>query len=1596
MPTLREQVKKLRDQGNSPERIREAMENAFGIPAKDLAAFLDTDVKELKRKTDEYKVSIQEMATSPVEALTRPSAQEVAETPEEKQIAAEMDQAEGIALPEAVTPEPAVDVAVPAKPEPKAKGLIPYQGTVRVPLLEETGLVEPYKGKETVLEVGPSMERLAPMAVGAVEGIAPFVATAVESVGSLFKGPTTEQFDEAYLRREGKRLNRIAEVAKQFDEAVEEKRERVKNVRDPEDFSSSAFNFLENTGTDIRDVMLGLATIVNETTGFKAIAPYEDKQAAAAEFGKQLGAGVASVTGAVFAEGSPEYLGLDAITKSFISRPLTTILTILPVVQAAKGSAALARPAAQAESAFAKMWRKADVDIPFEKVSEAAQNTKAYKALRRFFEEPTEMPTQEATAIAEEAIDVPREVRSRIEAQTERLGKRIAEGKVERPKVAEAALEEVAEGVYNPEKVEQYIIERGGTPEEVASYKAASAELKESVGKWGDDAEKMAEVKTAHDPAIVQELTDRGVSFYQRILDRNIEAPISVLRAAMDQIAKELGIELTPTQLETVTKNAIVRHNTKAAFELAESYISGTVRRPPQRYDRFNFDEAGKSSLASKAREILTRDVIDVIADNKKLNEALPEQISPKHANIARTELAEMGERIITGRERVGYRSGVPEVERVIDFVDEQVKSVYPSYAEAVQQATGKASTPRSGSQLSRRRIAQRLLETLEEETMSLMRDKAVAKAATKALVAEAKAQKVPANVIRKMVKQFREYVADNASIVSSNRFPEFYYKGQRIFGKDNLVKVFSELPDTLKKRAQGFATSRIGAEIAAEIEGLKQFAALQNEYNRFIKPENVGSPDAYAVQMATEVLVNGQTRPLIMPFAGQKIASSLRNAKARLAKVLSEKTDASPLQMQAAIESLAKYIEQFEPMEKVNKQLKAFSETLTGTEIQPKLANAHALPEFNNSVYWDMASKNGVFTNNPAIQLIVNVGNLFKRNVVARATASLINNNISNLNMLAVRRGVTPIQVFYDITTYGKTLYDYLRGADDPINAALDRQGLFSSNEVKQDFTKMAKASGKVPGEAIAKAAAETPPGRAISAIQDFFEKTYTKLGDDLFKGAVGSRRMNKALSQLQQQGIGYYSEFWNSPSSKIRLTKTGPSRYKAEKVSNTGRLLEDLGTITDESPQFYDILAKDGLNEGNNLFVDYGRVGNWTKILRSLPVTNLASSFHTWYWKGLDLPFKKGFVYKTLIETDTIPSNDPAIVSRNIRQDLSLQARRAIMANSMVGVAREQGDVGKPLSYSPSRDEISLVVAATNPNYVLQYNLGSRDYSDPTRMGIKFFQKMLSMGGADDAEIKRLFPPRDQLNAMSDKEWNRLQRQRRLFLKQNDGTVLSPKEALELVGIGGSIILNFYDYIRETEKQGKVVDLAATMRNFGKVLIGSNLARAADIVVAGGVEAGILPEEASTYTRLGKGEQKRGYRAGQLSPNQTDFIQYAVKEAFGIGWNSIMYLTDEEEFSGKKMPGAVQRYLSGLSAELKANLVKPLDDRIARLYSRLKIEQDPTAQQDLREQLQELSVQRDTLEQEIETQKDLYEERFLTGLKDLQMKQNKFSKQP
>jgi hypothetical protein len=233
-----------------------------------------------------------------------------------------------------------------------------------------------------------------------------------------------------------------------------------------------------------------------------------------------------------------------------------------------------------------------------------------------------------------------------------------------------------------------------------------------------------------------------------------------------------------------------------------------------------------------------------------------------------------------------------------------------------------------------------------------------------------------------------------------------------------------------------------------------------------------------------------------------------------------------------------------------------------------------------------------------------------------------------------------------------------------------------------------------------------------------------------------------------------------------------------------------------------------------------------------------------------------------------------------------------------------------------------------------------------------------------------------------MSDKEWANLQKQRKYFMKTMDGTVLSPKEALELAGIGGSIALNMYDYIRETEKQGKVIDLPGVFRNFGKVLLGSTTARLLDIAVAGAVEGGVAPDFLQKYTRLGKQEMRRGYRSGQVNPNQSNFIQYAVKEAFGIGWNSIMYIGDIDEATGRPTTGAMKRYVSNIGAELRANMLKPKQDEARRMRAKADQATDPKQKEYFFAEYERLILEAEQIEDTIKDQQDLYLDKFEDAL--------------
>ena len=1581
MPTLREQYNQFKQEGTTAQakdRVRELL----GVQdLKVVAPFLDYDVKDISSTLSLVPGFGKQAPEQPVTPAKEPDV--VAPTPEPEEPVA--------GLPAPVTPSPEVEPS-PLSPDPKLPervNLIDYQGTVRVPFLDELrigkyGLISPYKGKDVTLELGPSVEKLGAAAAGAVTGATPYVATFLEAMASPFTKPLTEKEEDPVRERaRQKKLKRVLEVAKKFDEAKGETAERNKD------------SFLLNAADDTKEVLFGLATMFNELVGITARTQNISRAQAGYEFGKQMGEGLPLITGQVFGAGENDG-GIGSLARSFQSRPLTTVLTLLPIVQAVKGVPGLRGPAVEAESALGRMWNKSKQPIPFEVVTEQVGKLPGAQKLKRFLEEPATMKTPEQTRIAERAIEEPRIVAGKTQAQTARLGREIArEAPTEQRPVSltpdetmvleqqQAVLEQLKEGsnINIPDGEGVVTVKDLGQGE---AFVAAS----EVLGVQGNS---------------INTLFQRATQFYDRLGVRNIQNKGGVMKAALiellleeggnvDLINQRLSRNEMPRLLNAMVRSLERQRQARVAGNTILDLTTPTDRAMPVVTEVF---EVGGEGVVRQptARGSLTEAEVRAAEFGRQVNYemAFEGKVTPKERNIARKELAEMPERVVeTPQTRPDTVPTTPSIERVVDYVHKQIRKLYeerqallPDVGLAIEQ-----------SPYSRRALRRRLTQALDQETVAFLREPKVARRVRKDLVRAAKEAGVPFRARRRMLKSFNEFIADTAAQTSQVVFPEFKYNGQTFYGRQNILNVFDKLPEKVKTYAIETTTTRIGYEIAAELETIKQVGALNGELNRFVTEQNVASPDIYAVQMATEVIGNGQARPLIMPHNGEQVAASLRSRAEMLGNAISEKSGISKELATQQVLDLAKYVSGFEPMARTVGVIERGG--IRGLTYPEKLAASYADPAFNNSVFWDVAAKNGFFENS-TVRLITDIGNMFKRNVVARSVPALVNNNISNVLAVSGRRGVTPPQVMLSLGRFNNRFAKYLKG-EKPVGGtrsemlryelieAMDTEGIFSSNDVRQDFVTQVR-KGAAP--------TDIPVEQVKAGIdyvnQQVFERWYTRYGDDLFKGEFAYQRGDRALKQLEKTKPGFETRFENNPTSHWRVEKTGPDTFKGELFNNkTGKSMGNAFTADLNNPaqrtKLMKAVARDGLYHGNELFFDYGRVGNWTKMLRALPITNLTSSFHTWFFKALDIPFlKKGLVYKTLLQTDSIPSTDPAIMAANSRADAALAARRALIANSMTGAnsqRQERKDLRTPLSFSPSRQELAFVVATTHPDYVLQYALGSRDYTDPTVMGLKAIQKLFLNFRDDEARMKELFPPRSKLDKMSDKEWANLQKQRKYFMKTMDGTVLSPKEALELAGIGGSIALNMYDYIRETEKQGKVIDLPGVFRNFGKVLLGSTTARLLDIAVAGAVEGGVAPDFLQKYTRLGKQEMRRGYRSGQVNPNQSNFIQYAVKEAFGIGWNSIMYIGDIDEATGRPTTGAMKRYVSNIGAELRANMLKPKQDEARRMRAKADQATDPKQKEYFFAEYERLILEAEQIEDTIKDQQDLYLDKFEDAL--------------
>ena len=186
--------------------------------------------------------------------------------------------------------------------------------------------------------------------------------------------------------------------------------------------------------------------------------------------------------------------------------------------------------------------------------------------------------------------------------------------------------------------------------------------------------------------------------------------------------------------------------------------------------------------------------------------------------------------------------------------------------------------------------------------------------------------------------------------------------------------------------------------------------------------------------------------------------------------------------------------------------------------------------------------------------------------------------------------------------------------------------------------------------------------------------------------------------------------------------------------------------------------------------------------------------------------------------------------------------------------------------------------------------------------------------------------------------------------FLKDLRGESWTSKDVLSLVGLGGSAIFSVLEEIADSEQQDKVLDVNKAINNFANVFIGRTPWALITNTIGG---AGMLVDPAKdpsnqsflesavekprSFSPYSKERKKHGFLSGNVAPDSQKFSMYLLAQVIGAGWKKVNLLDEKENIvTGSVLKSRYEYYLTGVSKELKANVVNRLEDK-ARQYKAL-----------------------------------------------------------
>ena len=1355
--------------------------------------------------------------------------------------------------------------------------------------------------------------------------------------------------------------------------------------------------FLKNTGTDLKDLVVGVSHIANELVGVSARQSGITREEAGEALGEALGVGMLG--------GAAAFLDPDRAKENWSARPVMTFLNYVMLLDAANAMGV--RVPASVRGRVAKVGEKLGEAIPPEIRTKAELAVEKAKDVAKTEIDPTAIPgvsrvgemVETMFPRVAEALTKQRSINILDYAPIKRLRQRFSDAYTGRTAAETARTEKIARGAEE------------GAPAVRTAGEAVNTAVKQTdppdlvfdadlPDTQNTLTQTQRELLTADLRSLGVRPTSKGLLDYfgtfeqtygpnavkalaSKIGEENASKVQKLFRQRRD-FAEKAALEAS----EIESKGGIVPNvPSNVVFELldngapegrivdyfARDFQSKTGRAPEPAELSYIESKVKETALQNELLEPYVRE----ITGNKPTREV---EITPDEAGgisidarrqakvTSISERFETGpgkarEATFTGTKAAGtiYEDFIAQPQRtkkvkLSDKTPAAVNKAIDGLAEKLGRVYGEAQPEQVAA------IREKIIQATFEPTY-LVRNNTFRRIVRRQLKETLEKEGFSSKQTIETLRAFDKFVKNSPKDGAANNFVVRDGTGRVIFDRQNVLDAFTNLPEQQQKGILQTSIVEVANKAAQDYKAAKVVEGLLEEaswVNRSDANAGVAVIAKDPMSMAEGILrasMDAGREPMVAYGDRTAMVRHLRSlTDAQLLKIAEETGPRVGSKFELGDAKLArlKVIRQLERMEDAGPLRPYFRDK--GGELTPplkeELAPAASVPVsvtpfLKRSLSYDLAPQS-VGASIVGEFLTALQGSL-KRNIVAANLPSLFNDALSNIYLQTFLRGNPSF--IADLISFNSTQLtpslEILQGKR-PLSAKpvdfqfiknlYDHTDIMESNVFKRDI--MRQGGVRIP---------------LVESANEWFAEMYSRYSDTLNKVEHGVTKQKEAQGYLDAlpegsaDGVPYFVELPIDKTRVIRVVRKDGELYGTElmkgsrltprkkQILGPERKLSDDGALNTEGER---LLGRHGNHAAEVLFFDYGRIGTWFKDLRSLPALGLVSPFATWFVKATPLLGGLGLGLRVPLSTflQGYRTNVPALQALNTQAAAGLAIRQAAQANAQYAAMSEtlpaKEVIGESLTYNPDSIFAGNIIPIAG-GAVGYESLGSVDFTEPTQLFLRMGGQLgESLFGKSKDEMKEELFGKNPM-------------------KNPDGTLKSPEERRK-INEKMRAFVSLYDGKR-LKKLNYALKLAGMEGDFlfdllVKIQEAKRQGKTFDLrewmgsqgwrmFLGGTIGRTLQTADAFIEKDLVGDYEKRknpgAYRSGALTKEDEEPFVYALRTFIGKSFNRVEFVSGGKTPTGKSYQSKITKYAADLKREMKANLTSKIKKQEDTLFA-------------------------------------------------------------